>query len=134
MRRAAAAGFLYFAIVFAAGFVLGAFRVSLIAPLTGELFATLIEMPIILGASWIACLFVLRRLEVAERISARLMMGAAAFALLIGAELALGLGLMHRTLETQIAAMKTAPALIGLGGQALFAFFPLIALAMRRGA
>jgi len=134
MRRAAAAGFLYFAIVFAAGFVLGAIRISLIAPLTGDLFATLIELPVILGASWIACLFVLRRLQVAERLSARLVMGAAAFALLIGAEVALGLGLMHRTLETQLAAMKTAPALIGLGGQVLFAFFPLIALAMRRDA
>lgn len=134
MRRAAAAGFLYFAIVFAAGFVLGALRVGLIAPLIGDLFATLIELPVILGAAWIACLFVLRRVKVAERLSARLVMGAAALALLVAAEVALGLGLMHRSLETQVAAMKTAPALIGLGGQILFALFPLIALAMRRDA
>lgn len=130
--RAAGAGALYFAIVFAAGFVLGAVRAGVLAPAIGEMAATLAELPVILGASWFACLFVVRRFEVEAGAAARLVMGAVAFALLIGAEIVLGLALMNRTAAEQIAAMGEAPALVGLAGQFLFALFPLIGLAWRR--
>lgn len=125
--RPAAAGFFYFAIVFAAGFVLGAIRVSVLSAAIGDLAATIIELPVILTISWIACLFVLRRFEVAQKAAARLTMGAVAFALLIAAEIALGLSLMDRSIDAQLAAMTAPPALVGLGGQILFALFPLLA-------
>lgn len=134
MKKAAAAGVLYFAIVFAAGFVLGAVRVAFLAPAVGETPATLIELPVILGASWAACAFVVRRLGVAARPAPRLVMGAVAFALLIAAEIGLGLGLMNRNFAAQMQEMTSTPGLIGLAGQALFAMFPVIAMSVRRTA
>jgi hypothetical protein len=132
MRYAVAAGVLYFAIVFGAGFALGAVRVGLLAPAAGEMTATLIELPVILALSWLACLFALRRLPVEARPGPRLLMGAVAFVLLIAAEIALGLGLMNRSLAAQLQEMASPPALTGLAGQFLFALFPVIALAARR--
>jgi hypothetical protein len=130
--KPATAGFFYFAIVFAAGFLLGAIRIGILAPRIGDMLATLVELPIILGVSWAACLFVVARLKVEARASDRLLMGAVAFGLLIGAEIALGLGLTGRSLNAQIEAMTAPPALVGLCGQIVFALFPLIALAVRR--
>lgn len=127
-----AAGALYFALVFAAGFALGAVRVSLLAPAVGEMAATLIELPVILAAAFGACLFVLRRMRVEARARPRLFMGAVAFTLLIGAEIALGLALMNRSLAAQLQEMSAPPALLGLAGQVLYAFLPLLALALRR--
>lgn len=132
MSKAFAAGIVYFAIVFAAGFMLGAVRVGALAPAVGDVAATLIELPFILGASWAACLFVIARFKVPARAPARLTMGAVAFAFLIGAEIALGLGLMDRRLAAQFEAMRAPAALIGLAGQVLFALFPLIAMRARR--
>ncbi len=45
------AAFLYFLPVFAAGFVLGTIRVLWLAPQTGHLVATLIELPVMLAIS-----------------------------------------------------------------------------------
>jgi ABC-type uncharacterized transport system permease subunit len=128
----AAAGFFYFALVFAAGFVLGAVRTLWLAPAVGDAAATLIELPVILAVSWAACLFILRRMKVKTNASDRIVMGASAFALLIGAEIALGLGLMNRSFSEQISTMTAPAGLIGLAGQILFAAFPLLALSLRR--
>lgn len=128
MRTSIAAGALYFAIVFAAGLVLGALRVAFLAPAVGHTPATLIELPVILAASWAACTLVVRQLGVGARAAPRLVMGAVAFALLMAAEIALGLGLMNRSFAAQIREMTAPPGLIGLAGQVLFAAFPLIAL------
>ncbi len=132
MRRTLAAGAVYFAIAFAAGFALGALRVTLVVPAIGEIAATLVELPVILIASWLACLFVVRRFEVAAAVHARLIMGAVAFALLMAAELALGTGLMNRSLQEQLAEMTSGAGLLGVAAQILFALFPLIALLRRR--
>ncbi|HBS31830.1 MAG TPA: hypothetical protein DEA40_08815 [Parvularcula sp.] len=132
MRAAFAAGVFYFAIVFAAGFVLGAARIGLVAPAIGEMNATIAESPVILAASWFACLAVLRRAPVEARLALRLLMGAVAFALMIAAEIALGLGLMNRTPGAVLREMASPPALVGLGGQVLFALFPTLAMVARR--
>ncbi len=128
----AAAGFFYFALVFAAGFVLGAVRTLWLAPAVGATTATLIELPVILAVSWAACLFILKRMKVKARPSDRFLMGASAFTLLIGAEIALGLGMMSRSVSEQLDAMTAPAGLIGLAGQLLFAAFPVLALLMRR--
>ena len=128
----AAAGFFYFALVFAAGFALGAVRTLWLAPQVGATPATLIELPVILAVSWAACLFILRRMKVKANASDRILMGAIAFALLIGAETALGLGPMNRTFGEQVKAMTAPAGLIGLVGQILFAAFPVLALSLRR--
>lgn len=52
--RIAGAGLAYWAVVFALGFVLGTIRVTWVIPAVGLMPATLLELPIILGASWLA--------------------------------------------------------------------------------
>ena len=49
------------------------------------------SVPLMLAASWIACGFVLRRRPVAPQMGPRLVMGAVAFAVLIGLELLVGI-------------------------------------------
>ena len=84
------AAVVYFVLVFAAGFVLGTIRVLLVAPRWGELLAVLLESPIMLFVrGWRAG----HRFVCSEFVGAApgLAMGAAAFALLMTAELALSL-------------------------------------------
>lgn len=128
MDRAILGGVAYFALMFAIGFVLGTARVLLIAPQVGEWGAAAIELPIMLAISWFVCAWLIRRLAVPARVGARIAMGVVAFALLMVAEVMLGITLFARTLEAQIAAMIVGPGLAGLAGQLAFAAFPLVQL------
>lgn len=119
------AGVVYFAIVFAVGFMLGTIRVLVMAPAVGDIAATLIEGPFILGASWVVCGIVIQRFRVPPEISDRLIMGGAAFALLIGAETLLGVFGFGRALSEVVARYATLAGAIGLAGQILFGLFPL---------
>ncbi len=120
------AGAAYFAIVFAVGFALGTIRVLGLAPATGETVAVLIEGPFILGASWLACGFVIRRFIIPPDTSSRLIMGAAALGLLLGAETLLGVFGFGQTLADVIARYATLAGALGLAGQVLFGLFPLM--------
>src|SRR5215831_14613693 len=81
------AALVYFASVFAVGFALGPARTLLLAPHIGATLAVLLELPIILFASWLLCRWVLRRFSVERGLEHRIAMGAVAFALLMSAEL-----------------------------------------------
>ncbi|MCW3836301.1 hypothetical protein ACFQ1E_11260 [Sphingomonas canadensis] len=124
MIRAALA---YFAIVFAAGFVLGALRTLWLAPAIGPMAAVAAELPLMLGVSWIACGWCLTRFGplAAPR---RAAMGGVAFALLMASELGLALALGGTT-NGWAAALLTPQGLLGLAGQIAFAAMPLV----RRG-
>lgn len=90
IERVLQAGAAYFGALFALGFVLGTIRVLAVAPRLGELGAVALELPIMLLASWFACAWAVRRWSVPAATGARVLMGAWAFALLLGAETALG--------------------------------------------
>lgn len=126
MIGAVEAGCAYFALVFMAGFALGAARTLLVAPRLGEMAAVLIECPIILGVSWIACHWCLDLLDAPAAISARLTMGAVAFALLMAAELSVSVFVFRRPIGAHFAAFRTAPGAIGLVAQGVFAVLPLV--------
>ena len=81
------AGALYFALVFAAGFVLGPIRVLWAEPRFGPRVAELMEAPLMLVVIVVAARAVLRRLAVPPAPGPRLGMAGAALALLLGAEL-----------------------------------------------
>jgi phosphoglycerol transferase MdoB-like AlkP superfamily enzyme len=124
MKRAIRLGVLYFAAVFAAGFLLGALRVGFVVPRFGPLIAVLIELPVILTAAWLICGRLLGRqpLTVAQR----LVIGGTAFGLLMLAELGLSVLLAGRSPAQHWALYRQLPEQLGLAGQLLFAAFPLL--------
>jgi len=124
--RAAAAGAVYFLILFSAGFVLGTLRVLAIAPRLGDIAAVLLELPLMLAASWLVCRYLIRRMTIAADPAPRLLMGLTGFALLILAEIALGWFGFGRSLELQMAALGQPAGLIGLAGQIAFGAIPLL--------
>ncbi len=133
MPSAIRAGALYFAIVFAAGFVLGALRVTALMPLIGELPAVALELPIVLFISWIVCRRLVAQFSVPAMVSRRAAMGALAFGLLMLAELGLSVLVFDRSVTEYLAGLQTVPGLMGLGGQIVFALMPLGMLRQRRG-
>lgn len=123
MTRIAKAGASYFAIIFALGFVLGTMRVLWLAPKVGETMAGFIEMPFILGASWLVARWLVRKFAIASAGHA-LAMGGIAFALLMAAELVLGAAAFGMTAREWLASVTRPPGLYGLIGQVVFGLFP----------
>ena len=117
-----------FALVFALGFLLGTLRTVFVrdAPTAGRLLGVLIELPIMLTASWFLCRTVIRRFAVAPTIAARAVMGGLAFALLLLAEILVGALLFGRTPGEHFALYREASYALGLGAQIAFALMPLV--------
>jgi hypothetical protein len=120
------AGVAYFAVVFAAGFVLGTIRILLLAPGIGQLAAVLVELPVMLAIAWLVCRWLVRRLAVGSAWTERLLMGVVAFVLLLAAELALALALFGGTVTGFLAELGTPEGAAGLAGQVVFAALPLV--------
>lgn len=126
MWNALKAGLTYFALVFAVGFLLGTLRVLALAPMLGELGAVLVELPVMLAASWIICRWLIRLLRVPGDVPARLAMGGGAFVFLIAAEIALSVWLFGNSVSQHFANYLTAHGALGLAGQIAFAAFPVL--------
>jgi hypothetical protein len=123
--RPFSAGAYYFALVFPAGFVLGVARTLFLAPAVGEVGAVLIETPLMLCLSWLACGWVLRRLRLPPDLDARVVMGSTAFLLLMAAEAAVSMLLVGRTFAEHLATYARAAAIPGPSAQLLYASFPI---------
>ena len=120
--RVTAAAATYWAMIFALGFVLGTLRVLWIAPVVGLVPATAMELPVMLGASWVASGWLVRRfvLTPGEALAA----GGLAFALLMAAEAALAGVLSGETPGEWLAGLAEPHAALGLAGQVVFALLP----------
>jgi hypothetical protein len=124
------AGAAYFAMVFALGFLLGTVRTLFVrdAPGGGRLVGVLVELPIMIAASWFLCWSAVRRFSVAPTVAARVAMGGVAFALLLFAELLVGALLFGRTPAAHFALYREASYALGLAAQMAFALLPLLQL------
>jgi hypothetical protein len=129
MLQALSAGVRYFLVGFATGFLLGTLRVSVVAPALGPVASVVLELPVILAVAWVACGWLTR--SVPATAGARLAMGGLAFALLIAAEILLGLALGRLPIE-QLRDLATPAGLLGLAGQVAFGLFPLLRLRIER--
>jgi hypothetical protein len=107
--------------VFAAAFVIGALRVTLIAPQTGPLIAVALEVPLVLTLSW----FVAGRVQTRWPDSSRPALALLAFAILMLLELATALA-FGQTPGQFLTAMTTPAGALGLAGQIGFALIPLV--------
>lgn len=124
------AGAAYFATVFAVGFALGTVRTLLVqdAPGAARMIGVLIELPVMLWASWLLCGVVVRRFAVPRSVVARAATGAIAFALLLLAEMTVGALLFHRTVVEHFSLYADASYALGLAAQVAFAVMPLLHL------
>ena len=123
MIRIVRAAVQYWAVVFAFAFVVGVGRTLWLAPWVGETPAVLLELPLVLGASWFAARSLTRRHGITTRRHA-LAMGALAFAMLLLAEALLARALAGQTLGEWFAALWVVPGIYGLAGQVGFAVMP----------
>jgi len=128
----ASAAFRYFATVFSVGFILGAIRTLAITPRIGATAAVLIELPIILVASWLVATRIVRRTRPAP--AAAFAMGVFAFILLMTAEALIAVTVADQGLTEWSAALFRTPGWIGLAGQIAFGLFPLLASRRLRSA
>lgn len=124
LRSTCEAGAIYFVVVFAFAFLLGAIRVSFLAPAVGAFWATLIELPFTLTVAWFAAGWIVRNRGVAAGAPA-ILMGVTAFTVLMIAEAALALA-FGRDLAGYLASFLTAPGALGLTGQIAFGLLPVI--------
>ena len=128
----AKAGVAYAVTVFAIGFVLGTARILLLAPRLGATIAVSIETPIILTASWYVSSTWMKCLVVGAEIRTRILVGAVAFVTLMILEVALSIGLFHRSIGEYFAGLASLAGAIGLAAQVCFATSPLLDVVVRR--
>ena len=116
----------YFALVFGAGFLLGAIRVPLLVPRLGERTAELLEMPVMFVVILVAARFVVRRFALPPSAGVRLPIGVMALSLLVAAELLLALAVQNQSLAQYIASRDPVSGGVYLAMLVLFAAMPLI--------
>jgi hypothetical protein len=120
------AGLLYFAFVFATGFLLGFIRVLWAVHLFGARIAELLEAPIMLGVIIVSARWVARRLGVPSRLSSRLGMGLAGLALLLIAEFAFVLWLRGLSLTEYFEGRDPVSGTVYYVMLIVFAMMPLL--------
>ena len=133
LRAAFWAGFAYTLGVFVFAFAVGTIRVTLVAPRLGTLLAVIIEAPIVLAVSWQVSLWCTRRFNVSRNSRARILMGAAAFAVLMLLELGFSVLVFGETVSHYFAKYTSTPGVIGLVMQGCFATLPWIQSHLRSG-
>jgi hypothetical protein len=125
VARILKSGALYFALVFAAGFVLGALRVLWVLPRLGERAAELMEMPLMLAVAFLAARWIVRRSTPASP-GTCLGIGLFALGLLLAAEVALVLGLRGLSVQGYLASRDPVAGTAFVVALALFALMPLL--------
>jgi hypothetical protein len=120
MHQLVKAAFAYVLPVFAVAFVLGALRVTVVAPLTGPLGAVALEVPLVLALSWAVAGRVLAHWPQVRRAALALL----AFTLLIGLEFLTALAL-GQTPARFLTGWTTPDGALGLLGQIGFGLIPL---------
>lgn len=109
--------------MFGLGFVLGTLRTVVIEPHVGATAAVLAEVPVMLGASWLAARHIVARFSIHAARDA-LAMGAIAFVLLMAAEAILALA-FGGSLRAWVADLTAMPGAIGFAAQICFGLMPL---------
>ena len=114
----------YFGLVFAVGFALGVWRTLLLVPRLGERWAELLEMPLMVGASYLAARWVVRRFAVRRDARSRLYVGFFALGLMLIAELLMVLLAQRASLAEYVAGRDPISGAIYLLALCLFALMP----------
>ncbi len=127
MTETLKAGVLYFAFVFATGFMLGTVRTLWMVPRLGVRTAELTEAPIMFGISILAAWWVVRHVQVSPLRSRRLAMGGIALGLMLVAEFTLGLWIRGTTVRGYFAARDPISGTVYFMTLEAFAVIPIFA-------
>jgi hypothetical protein len=119
-------GLAYFALVFGAGFVLGAIRVPFLVPRLGVRNAELIEMPIVLVIIVLAARLVVRRSALPRAVAARLGVGLVALGFSIVAELSLARAFTGQSVGEHISSRDPVSGGAYAAMLVVFALMPLL--------
>lgn len=125
MALAIKAAVLYFAIVFGAGFILGAIRTLLIVPRIGARTAELIEAPIMIAISFLVAAWAVSTLSVPAVLSCRAIMRAIALILMFIAEFVL-MKLRGMSLREYFATRDPVASSVYYFALLLFAMAPIL--------
>lgn len=122
---ALAIGCIYFAGIFTLAFALGVARTVFVAPRLGAAAGVLLEIPVVLIASWLLARRLVRQRSLAFVDLAAI--GAIALALTMVSEAALAGVIRGQGLAEWATDLATPLGLVGLAGQLGFAMMPLLA-------
>lgn len=117
---------IYFGVVFAVGFVLGAIRITFLLPRLGERYAELIEMPVMLLVVFLTARWFVTRFSLIGKVTAPLMIGFIASGMLLAVEFSMVLWLRGLTLEQFFANRDPVAGTAYYLAVILFALAPLI--------
>jgi hypothetical protein len=120
------AGALYFALVFGAGFVLGAIRIMWVVPRFGIRMAELMEAPIMFVVTILAARWIVRRLAVLPKVSSRLGMGCVGLGLMLVAEFTLVLWLRGLSISEYLASRDPVSGTVYYVMLGVFCMMPLL--------
>jgi hypothetical protein len=120
------AGVLYFALTFAAGFILGTIRVLWAVPRVGVRMAELAEAPVMVAVSFFAASWLVRRLRNPREFTGRGAMGLIGLALLLLAEFGLVLALRGITVRQYLASRDPVSGTVYAISLVAFAIMPLL--------
>ena len=120
------AGALYFALVFGAGFVLGAIRILWVVPRFGTRIAELMETPFMFGVSILAARWIVQRLAVPPKLSSRLGMSCIGLGLMLVAEFTLVLWLRGLSISEYLASRDPVSGTVYYVMLGVFCIMPLL--------
>jgi hypothetical protein len=123
------AGAVYFAVVFAVGFVLGTIRTLWVVPRFGAITAELMEMPVMLAVTIVEARRTVLRLSVPMMWSARLEMGCIALVLMLVAEFGFVLWIRRPSIKGYFA---TRDPVLGAAYYLLLMMFAIMPLVVAR--
>jgi hypothetical protein len=126
LNRVPHAAAVYFALVFAAGLLLGPVRVIWLEPWLGNAIAVLLEAPFLVAAMWFAAYAAPRWVGVTGKWPSFLAIGLVALVLQQIADLAVGFGLRGMTLRDQLAHFTRPAGMIYAATLVVFALMPLV--------
>jgi hypothetical protein len=119
-------GFLYFVLVFAAGFVLGTVRILILVPRLGVRTSELLETPLMIAVTVIVARWIVRRFRVPSVASTRLAIGLAGLLFLLIAEFGIAARLQGQSITEAVMNRDPVSGPVYFISLGLFALMPAL--------
>jgi hypothetical protein len=117
---------LYFALTFAAGWMLGPIREFWVIPRLGRTAGFLLEAPLMLVVSFLVARWIVRRFAVPSAVPTRALMGLVALGMLLIAEFLGTWGLRGLSPTEYLASLRSLPGAVTVAAYLLFATMPIL--------